>query len=144
MTMPKTILVGTDFSELGDRATAYACELAKQLGAQVTLLHAWSLQTIGMPEGFVLPIGSMNEELEAAAQKGANAALERHRGFGVPLSARVVCADARDAIVEAAKALPAELIVLGSHGRTGVRRALLGSVAESVIRHAPCPVLVVR
>ncbi len=144
MALPTMILVATDFSEIAERATDYAIELAQKLGASVTLLHAWSLQTIGMPESFVLPIGSMNEELEAAAVKGANAAVERHKSAGVPLSARVVCADARDAIVTAAEELPAQLIVLGTHGRRGVRRALLGSVAESVVRHAPCPVLMVR
>lgn len=142
--LPKHILVPTDMSEGAEEALDYACELAKSFGATVHLLHALALPTLGVPElGVALTsnvIDSLMRENQAALQQIADR--KRHQAtFGAVL---LKTGDARDVINQTAKEIAADLIVMGTHGRRGVSRALLGSVTESVVRTAPCPVLTVR
>ncbi len=144
MSLPRTILVATDFSESAERATTYALQLAERLDARVELVHSWMVPALASPEGMAVPIGALTSMLEQDAQRAMDGALQRHRHPGVQLRGRVICNDARDAVLQAADELQADLVVMGTHGRRGLRRALLGSVAESVLRTAHCPVLVVR
>ncbi|HEY5921825.1 MAG TPA: universal stress protein [Kofleriaceae bacterium] len=142
--LPKHILVPTDLSEGAEEALDYACELAREFGATVHLLHVIGIPTLGVPElGVALTstvIDSMVRENQIALEQLADR--KRHLGtFGQVL---LRTGDARDVINRTAKELGADLIVMGTHGRRGVSRALLGSVTETVVRSAPCPVLTVR
>jgi nucleotide-binding universal stress UspA family protein len=138
---PKTVLVPIDFSQPAERALDYACALAAKLGATVHIVNA---------------LGSMPPELTVTL---SDARLRQLRDDHVAAVAkladprRALCAigdvvvregDARDVILAEAKHLHVDLIVMGTHGRSGLPRLVLGSVAEDVSRHASCPVLLVR
>jgi nucleotide-binding universal stress UspA family protein len=142
--LPKNILVPTDMSDGAEEALDFACELAQTFGATVHLLNVIGIPTLGVPElGVALTstmIDSMVRDNGAALEEVA----ARKRG-SVPIGQVLLrTGDARDMICQAAKEVGADLIVMGTHGRRGVTRALLGSVTESVVRMAPCPVLTVR
>jgi nucleotide-binding universal stress UspA family protein len=142
MNLPKTILVPTDFSDSAEHALDYAVALAGKLGAKLVLLNAIGVPALGVPELGVALTSTMMEstvrshhaELEKLAIRRGSANIEPLLRTG----------DARDVIVEVARECGADLIVMGTHGRRGVRRALLGSIAEGVLRTAPCPVLTIR
>jgi nucleotide-binding universal stress UspA family protein len=142
MSLPKTILVPTDFSEFADHALDYAIMLASKLGAQVHVVHALTIPELGVPElGVALTstmMGSMVQKNQAALDK----LLASHPSANLATMLRT--GDPRSVILQAAKELGADLIVMGTHGRRGVSRALLGSIAEAIVRTAPCPVLTVR
>ena len=144
MTPPRVILVPTDFSEPADQALAYAVELATRLDATIHLVHAITVPVMGIAEIGLAYASSVIDHSTKASLKALDALVERYRGrapFGPP---RLEVGDARDAIDRVAEDIHADLIVIGTHGRRGVSRALLGSIAESVVRTAPCPVLTVR
>jgi universal stress protein A len=139
--LPKLILVPTDFSANAEQALDYACELAAKLGSTVRLVHA-----VPMPPS-ALQVALPEEILEKLVAEHGEAleklAVPRRAStsFGEPL---IEVGDPRDMIVETARRLGVDLIVMGTHGRRGLSRVVMGSVAEDVIRHAPCPVLTVR
>lgn len=141
MSHPTSILVPTDFSLVGEHAVGYAYELAKVLHADIHLLHVCEP---------VVDVGVVSLELNTMDQveRRAHAKLEQTRsvraGSGLSVSCLVEVGHGATEIIRAAERLHVGLIVMGTHGRRGLRRALLGSVAESVLRSAPCPVLVVR
>lgn len=142
MNLPKTILVATDFSDCAEQALDYAVALADKLGSKIYLVNVIGAQTLGIPDLGVAYNSAMIEstvrnnhaELEKLAARRASTNIETMLRTG----------DARDLIVDVAREVGAELIVMGTHGRRGVRRALLGSIAEGVLRTAPCPVLTIR
>lgn len=144
MGLPKTIVVATDFSECAERATNYALELAQRLDARVELVHSWMVPPLATTGELAAPMGDLATVIEEGAHSAMQDALKRYQRPGLKVNGTVICNDPRDAVLQAANDLKAELIVLGTHGRRGIRRALLGSVAETVVRTAPCPVLVVR
>lgn len=133
------ILVATDFTSLACSAEDRAIALASALGAKLTLLHVHQLPSIAPAEGLLLPY----DELEASARTALDekAAALRKRFPGLRAEMRIGYPDVE--IVAAAKELGADLIVMGTHGRRGIRRALLGSVAARVVRTSPVPVLTV-
>lgn len=135
-----TILYPTDFSPAAQPAFALACALARDYQARLVVLHVMEPPRANFGElGPIYPaVGEMRAELEAALGE------LRPIGGHVLLERRVVEGPAVATIVEVARELPAELIVLGTHGRRGIGRMLMGSVAENVLRQAPCPVLAVR
>lgn len=144
MTLPRTVVVATDFSEQAEKATRYALELAQRLEAKVELVHAWQIPVVTSPElAMPLPV-TFVDDLARDSQRAMDEAVKRHSTTGVPVHGTVVCGDARDAVLETLDKVKGELLVLGTHGRRGLKRALLGSVAENVVRFSPCPVLVVR
>jgi nucleotide-binding universal stress UspA family protein len=142
--LPKHILVPTDLSESAEEALDFACEIAGPFGATVHLLHVIGIPVLGVPElGVALTstvIDSMVREDQEALDELANRKRDKAKFGEVMLRT----GDARDLINQTAKDLGVDLIVMGTHGRRGVSRALLGSVTESVVRTAPCPVLTVR
>jgi universal stress protein A len=144
MTLPRTILVPVDFSAGSETALDYAVELAAKLDAKVYILHVLGLSGLGVPElGAALApevIDSMVRDSDTALAKLADARRSRAT-IADPL---LRTGDARDVILHIAEEVTADLIVMGTHGRRGVGRALLGSVAESIVRTAPCPVLTIR
>jgi universal stress protein A len=144
MTLPRTILVATDFSEHADSALAYAAELAARFDGTIHLVHCITIPLVSVPELGLAYSSTVMESLTADAQDKLDerAALYRDRVAMAPV--RLEVGDARDIIDRAAALIDADLIVMGTHGRRGVRRFLLGSVAEAVLRSAPCPVLTIR
>lgn len=142
--MPTNILVPVDFSDTSEHALDYAVALAAKLGARVHLVHAVGIPTLGLPElGLAwssVTMESLVNERQATIDKLAEA-----RKSACEIGQHVVrVGDARDVIVNVAKELHADLVVMGTHGRRGVARAVLGSTAEEIVRTAPCPILTVR
>jgi nucleotide-binding universal stress UspA family protein len=139
--IPTNLLVPIDFSPYAEHVLDYACALAAKLGAKVHLVNAIGSVlpelSIGLTDQMIASIRQNN----AAALDKLVAARRDHTAFG---EVSVVDGDARDAILATAKAVHADLIVIGTHGRRGLSRLFLGSVAEDVLRRAPCPVLAVR
>lgn len=143
---PRRILVPIDFTAASQVPIAYAAELAGVLDAVVVLAHV-VLFDPGWAE--VMPPDAAPAALEEARERRVSAARDRLNQHTAALSGRAVeCCLVEGEPVEAICALAREqacdLIIVGSHGRRGLSRALLGSVAERVVRHAPVPVLVVR
>jgi len=138
------MLCPIDFSRGSDHALGLAARIAAEVGAELVIVHAWHVPPIAYRE-YALPANSL-EHAFADEASGLVELAERARAFGVAsVSTRVVEGVPSDRIVEIAQADHAfDLIVIGTRGRTGVARWVLGSVAEHVVRHAPCSVLVAR
>ncbi len=146
MIVLKRILVPTDFSEPSERALDYARALAPALGCSVDVLHVieepfvhgWTV------EGYVANLPEFRSSLEARAReelaKGVPEAGEEHSRYCVA----VRFGNPFTEIARYAEEARIDLVVMGTHGRGGVAHLLLGSVAERVVRTAPCPVLTVR
>lgn len=135
----KTILHATDYSESSSAAFEVACSLARDYQAELIVCHVSMPPVMGAADGMVfeIPSGAESQMLEKLKSI-------RPADPGVRVTHRLARGDAADEIVSLAAANKADLIVLGTHGRSGLSRALLGSVAEAVLRTAPCPVVTVR
>ena len=144
MTLPKTILVPTDFSDASEAALAYAITLGAKLEASVHVVHAFELPLVGFPDGTMTITAEMASRIIEGAQKGLDDLTRKYGHRGVKLSTSLEQADPRDGVLTAAEKVKADLIVMGTHGRRGISRALIGSVAEGVVRTAPVPVLTVH
>ncbi len=142
--LPKSILVPTDLSEGARCAMEYACELAQTLGAKVHLLNVIGVPVLGVPEVGLALTSSVIDTLIAENQTAIDKLADHCRTKALVGQVVLRTGDARDVINQTAKEVGADLIVMGTHGRRGVTRALLGSVAETVVRTAPCAVLTVR
>lgn len=142
--LPKTILVPVDFGAASEFAVDYAVALAKPLGADVVVMHAYEIPVMGFPDGVVMATAELTSRVLEGAREGLTKTARRFEGSGVTLRTVVKQGDSWRAIVDAVEEVKANLIVMGTHGRRGLPRALLGSVAEKVVRMAPCPVLTVH
>jgi nucleotide-binding universal stress UspA family protein len=140
----KQILVPIDFTETSERALDYAVELAQKLGARITIMHAYELPIYGFPDGALVASVDVATRISAASQEGLQAALDKRKDCGVELRAILRDGPPADEIATVAEETGADLVVLGTHGRRGLRRAIMGSVAEEVIRACQCPVLTVH
>ena len=138
----KTILVPTDFSEHSEKAIQYGAELATKFGAALHLLHTVDTTPVLYGEGGAFPFESA-EEIVAVAVKQLDQIEVESPGEGQVVR-RASQGTPFVEIVRYAKENNVDLIVLGTHGRGAIAHMLLGSVAEKVVRKAPCPVLVVR
>jgi nucleotide-binding universal stress UspA family protein len=138
----RRIVVGTDFTPLARQAALAAIGYAGA-GGRIDVVHCWSrpATAAGLDVPITLPWGAMVTELERI---GAAHVAELRRETDVPIDFRVAQLAPDHGLVEVAERTGADLIVVGSHGRRGVKRFLLGSVAERTARHAPCSTLVVR
>lgn len=133
------ILFATDFSPTSDAALRYATALARDSGATLSIVHIEELQTpyaggemlLPQPE---FPNPEIRHMLEKVLPTDPNVRYEHHLSIGPPA----------EEIVKLAAEQNADLIVIGTHGRTGLKRVLMGSVAEAVMRRAPCPVLTLK
>ncbi len=146
MTFPwKKVLCPIDFSEPARAAMQVAVEVSRQFDSDLTLFHAYELPGYTLPEGSVVASPKMLQDLADQAEahllewrgiaEGMGAARVRTaKGIGEPAAE----------IAELAQEGGYDLVVVGTHGRTGFRHALLGSVAERVVRRARCPVLTVH
>jgi nucleotide-binding universal stress UspA family protein len=118
--------------------------LAKELGAEVHLVHAFDIPlALVTPYEVAVPDGLIREAREAARKK-LDRALDAVRAKGVQASGHLAEVPAAPAIADLAKELKADLVVIGTHGRTGLKHVLLGSVAERTLRLSPCAVLAVK
>ena len=148
MTEPITrILVPVDFSATSDRAVLYAATLAGQAGASVELFHVVEDPFVGgafSSEIYVPNIPAMLEDLINHASTRLASIKTVMFPHGTDVETVVVVGRAAHTIVEHAKAGAFDLIVMGTHGRSGVSHLFMGSVAERVVRTAPCAVLTVR
>lgn len=141
----KTILVPTDFSACADEALARATQLAKLVHADIHLLHAYELPTtVFMVEAPLSLPQEFYDRLRDGARKIVDERIARLAAEGVKATGWVVCDSPTRAILDAAAKTRADLIVMGTQGRTGMKHVLLGSVAERVVRLADCPVMTVK
>ncbi len=142
----RRILHPTDFSRASSAAFLKAVALAKESRAQLLLVHVMLPPTPFIGDGYVSP--KTYEELEAAARRSAQRELAKVAARAQKAKARVKAVLLEgvpyDRIARAARSKRADLIVMGTHGRSGLSKFFLGSVAERVIALAPCPVLTVR
>jgi nucleotide-binding universal stress UspA family protein len=144
MTTPKTILVPTDFGDVAAAALDYAIELATAFDARIVLLHAFEIPAVGFPDAALGLTADLGSRILEGARAGLDGLLAERKGLRVPIQTRVEQNDAWRAILDVAQRESVDLIVIGTHGRRGLPRALLGSVAEKVVRMSPIPVLTVR
>lgn len=140
--MYRRILLPTDGSHCSERAARQGLELARQLGAQVCFLHAVEDPLQGYVAEGVAYIPQVGEELERAGRELLERWLERAETAGVPATVRLVHGSPSDALHEAEK--DHDLVVMGTHGRRGLARWMFGSVAETALRRAEIPYLLVR
>lgn len=150
------ILVPIDGSEYSQRAAEYAVRMAKLMGAEIVVLHVTHLPTyaftysaaegvspVAIPTPLPLPI---SDDEKKATEKLVESVRKMAEKGGVKAETKIIeqHPSIPDAIIEFAAKADVDLIVMGTKGRTGIKRFLLGSVTESVVHHAHCPVLVIR
>ena len=143
------ILVPVDFSDPSRAALDYAATLAQTFGATLDVLHVWEAPSFAPRASGLISSGpgepTLDELIRRSADESLDGFVEKARKHGVTVrSSRTVRGVPWHTIVAAAKEGNYDLVVIGTHGRTGLPRVLLGSVAENVVRHAHCPVLSVR
>ena len=148
--MSKAIVVGVDGSDASDAALRWAVEEARLRAAPLVAVYAWSFippQPIGDPGMLAVPAGDLAGQLGAESGVAREALAESVSDAlgdepGVEVEQKLVEGDPGDVLV--AESHSAELVVVGSHGRSGLKAALLGSVSRHVVSHAACPVVVVK
>lgn len=139
----KSILVPIDFSDTAKKALRYAERLAQQFGAKITLLHV--IEPVAALDVAYHPLMLETAEVKESARKRVDGLARQMRLSPKLLERTLVRYGSPFAeITEAARTLKVDLIVVSTHGYTGLKHVLLGSTAERVVRHAPCPVLTVR
>jgi nucleotide-binding universal stress UspA family protein len=153
---PTKILLATDGSSEAELTTRTAVDLGQQTNSELHVIHVLDIVPASLlypeatdPEGVELPDPILVEDIERQAeQRGRemlDAEVQRVRSAGGTVAqAHLMTGDAAREIVHLAEDIEAGLVVMGSRGRGGIRRTLMGSVSDSVVRHAHCPVLVVR
>jgi nucleotide-binding universal stress UspA family protein len=140
----KKILCPVDFSDGSARAVDKARELSSALATDVELLHAYQLPVMALPDGAVTVSPTFIADMLDRAQKELNKHRDELEQSGVHASTKLVEGSPAEVIAERAKELDTPMIVMGTHGRGGFRRFLLGSVAERVVRTSSSPVLTVH
>jgi universal stress protein A len=139
----KRILVPLDFSTPSKRAMRFAREWALRFAAEVYLLHVID-PTIAGGEFGGAPLGTVQRDLAGKAKLALSQLAREEFPDSLSLKLRVRKGTASDEIAAAARESKADLVIIASHGYTGLKRVLLGSTAEAVARRAPCPVLILR
>ncbi len=141
----RKILLPTDFSDYSAAATKYACELAMKFDAELHLLHSLETHldsTPGFGMGLALP--TYIKESRDAAEKALAGVLDPKWLTSRTVIQAVVEGSPKVQIIHYARKHDIDLIVISTHGRTGLAHVIMGSVAETIVRTAPCPVLTVR
>jgi nucleotide-binding universal stress UspA family protein len=139
----RRILAPTDLSGMSLSAVRYAVHLAKAQNAPLVILHVPAVPAVLYPEALVpVDLSAIVREAEEAAKKKLKHWAGRFDDVAIKVLVR--SGSAHETICKVAKEVDASLIVMATHGRTGIGHALLGSITERVLREAPCPVLVVR
>lgn len=144
MAFTQKILVPTDFSSGSEAAVHYATAMALEQDASIELVHAYEVPAMAFLEGSVIATPEAIASLTDAAQHQLDKVAAHIREAGAEVNAHLLQGVAYDEIVRGATAWGCDLIVMATHGRTGLRHALIGSVAERVIRTSTIPVLIIR
>ena len=143
----RTILLPTDFSGCANYAVAYAAAIARAAKARIICIYVLEpmVPTVGYT-GLAdpLPIAEISEQLEDSAERELPQVVHSEELRGLEVEEVITHGDAAAEIVRVAAEREVDLIVISSHGRTGFGRMIFGSTAEAVVRHARCPVLVVK
>jgi nucleotide-binding universal stress UspA family protein len=142
--MTKKILCPVDFSKGSEYAVAKAEELARALGAEIELFHAYQLPVLALPDSTVTVSPTFVADVTDRAQRALNQHRDTVISHDVRATTRLVEGNPADAIVDHAREVNAAMIIMGTHGRSGFRRFLLGSTAERVVRMSTVPVLTVH
>jgi nucleotide-binding universal stress UspA family protein len=140
----KRILVPTDFTETSEHALVWALSLAERLGASVTVMHSYELPIVSFPDGVLLATPEIASRIADAARAALESAVRKHQGTGVAMDSVLREGVAWEEINAVAEQVDADMVVIGTHGRRGISRALLGSVAENVVRTANRPIVTIR
>ena len=143
----RSILLPTDFSECARHALLPAAELARTFGARLLCLHVVEpvVPAVGWtPIAEPLPLGDMTGQMETSATRELPKISHGEECAGLEVEDLITHGEAAAEIVRVGRERGVDLIVISSHGRTGLGRILFGSTAEMVVRHAHCPVLVVK
>jgi nucleotide-binding universal stress UspA family protein len=141
----KRICCPIDFSDASRAAMEVAADLARRGAAELLLLHAYPVPGYTFPDGSVVASPKMLQDLADGAQRHLDEWRALAEGFGAPrVETAKEAGEPAAEIVAFARDRGVDLLVLGTHGRTGLEHALMGSVAERVVRKAHCPVLTVR
>lgn len=143
----RSILLPTDFSECAAHALPFAASLARTFGARLVCLHVLEpvVPAVGWtPVAEPLPVADISERLEESAARELPKIADSEECVGLEVEDVIAHGDAASEIVRVARERGIDLIVISSHGRTGLGRIIFGSTAEAVVRHAHCPVLVVK
>jgi nucleotide-binding universal stress UspA family protein len=138
----RRILCPVDFSPSSERALDFAVDLAKALGAELDLLHVYQLPVYALPDGAMMAGPEFTTRVTTESQRALTELCES-RASGVTTKTHLIEGIPYREIVRMGEDLGAGLIVVGTHGRTGLRHLLLGSVAERVVRSAKVPVITV-
>jgi nucleotide-binding universal stress UspA family protein len=138
------ILVPTDFTETSDRALDWAVTLAGKLGASVTVMHSYEMPIAGFPDATIVATPELATRISDASKEALEKAAELRRGRGVAVDVVLREGVAWEEINAVADEIDADLVVIGTHGRHGLARALLGSVAEHVVRTGRRPIVTIR
>ncbi len=145
MIIVKRVLVAVDFSAVSANAMRYAVAVARQFSATLDVVNALRPDDIELPANASAQYG---EEMRQGAlqkrRKELSKFVKQHAAKLTDVNEFVRLGSPTEEVIEAAKELHADLIVIGTHGRTGLKHLLVGSVAESVLRHADVPVLCIR
>lgn len=164
MPLPKVILVPSDFGAASDAALDQAIELARAFGAkprpesgqarqpvggvgvepQLVLLHVYEVPIVGFPDGALVATADLTAQIVEGAQAGLEHQIATREGEGVSIRGIIKQGDPYRMINETADEVGADLIVMGTHGRHGIARMLIGSVAEKVVRTSKVPVMTIR
>jgi nucleotide-binding universal stress UspA family protein len=140
----KKILVPIDFSGCSKKALQYAIPFARQFGASLVLLHVVQVNYAVGGEFAAMDYPLAEKELRDFSEKQLAVLAREEIPAGVPAATAVRTGVPVQQIIEAARELEIDVIILSTHGHTGLKHVLLGSTAENVVRRAPCPVLVVH
>ncbi len=141
----KKILVAVDFSNQSREALLVAADLAQRYEASLELVHVLEMMTYALPEGYVVPTPEQFEQVTTILLQQLSAAEDDARKAGAPVvHSTLLQGSAAADVLRFATEGGIDLVVMGTHGRTGLKHLLIGSVAERVVRAAPCPVLTVR
>ncbi len=143
----RSILLPTDFSECAGHALPAAASLARMWGARLICLHVIEpiVPIVGWtPIAEPLPVADISEQFADSAARELPKVAQREECVGLDVEDVITRGEAASEIVRIAKERAVDLIVISSHGRTGIDRMLFGSTAEAVVRYAHCPVLVVK
>ena len=135
------LLLATDLSPASSAATEQAFDLAVRLRAPLLIVSVIDPGQLRLPGG---RFGQRVDQVRAQREIVAQELVARGRALGIAVSFLIWEGEPGESIVEAARAEHADLVIVGSHGRGSMGRLFIGSVSEHVVRHAPCPVLVVR
>lgn len=140
----RTILCPVDFSPASDHALSYAVGLAKKLKADIHIVHVWQPILYALGDGIVIPDSEVIKQMLADINARLDGLVGQYQKSGVKVSRAILEGVPYVEIVKIAEHHPVDLIVMGTHGRTGFSHLLLGSITERVARTSPIPVMTVR